>query len=69
MGFKFKNKKSKKTKEEQEYEDFVDKVLAVYEMLDDDDISTQRLLMMVADTCDCEVDDVVDALIYDGGTD
>lgn len=33
-----------------------------YDMLNDDDISTERLLQMVADHCDCDTGDVVDAL-------
>ena len=41
-------------------------IMGVYEMFDDDDISTERLLAMVADSCGCDVDDVVEALVLDG---
>jgi hypothetical protein len=41
-------------------------ILTTYDMLDDDDISTERLLAMVCDECHCEVDDVIDALVSDG---
>lgn len=44
--------------------DKIDKILASYELHDDDDISTERLLQMVADDCHCDVSDVVDALNY-----
>ena len=37
-------------------------ILMFYEMFDDDDISTERLLAMTADAAGCEVDDVVSAL-------
>ena len=40
----------------------VAEILEVYEALDDDDVSTERLLCMVADTCGCDIDDVVEAL-------
>ena len=39
-----------------------DKILASYELHDDDDISTERLLQIVADDCGCDVADVVNAL-------
>ena len=42
----------------------INKILASYELHDDDDISTERLLQMVADDCHCDVSDVVDALNY-----
>ena len=42
----------------------IDKILASYELHDDDDISTERLLQMVADDCHCDVSDVVNALKY-----
>lgn len=41
-------------------------ILTAYDMFDDDDISTERLLAMVCDSCHCEVDDVIDALVSDG---
>ena len=31
--------------------------------MDDNNISTERLLQIVADMCDCEIDEVIDALI------
>jgi len=37
-------------------------ILMYYEMFDDDDISTERLLAMVADAAGCDIDDVVSAL-------
>ena len=40
-------------------------ILAVYEMFDDDDVSTQTLLAMVADSCGCDIDDVVEALVME----
>ena len=40
----------------------VAEILEVYEALDDDDVSTERLLCMVADICECDIDDVVEAL-------
>jgi len=40
----------------------VAEILEVYEALDDDDISTERLLCIVADTCGCDIDDVVEVL-------
>ena len=39
-----------------------EEILAVYESMDDNNISTERLLQIVADMCDCEIDDVIDAL-------
>jgi hypothetical protein len=47
---------SKKRKPSKDY------ILSVYRALDEDGISTERLLQMVADTCQCEVSVVVDAL-------
>ena len=41
-------------------------ILTTYDMLNDDDISTERLLAMVCDECHCDVDDVIDALALDG---
>jgi len=38
------------------------RILASYEYHDDDDISTERLLQMVADDCHCDISDVIDAL-------
>ena len=40
-----------------------EKILATYDLFDDDDISTERLLALVADDCDCEVDEVVNVLL------
>jgi len=37
-------------------------ILMYYEMFDDDDISTERLLAMTADAAGCDIDDVVSAL-------
>jgi len=37
-------------------------ILMFYEMFDDGDISTERLLAMTADAAGCDVGDVVDAL-------
>jgi hypothetical protein len=37
-------------------------ILAFYEMFDEDDISTERLLALVADAADCCVSDVVSVL-------
>ena len=39
-----------------------EEILAAYDMYDDDDISTERLLQMVADHCNVDYSDVVDAL-------
>lgn len=41
-------------------------ILTTYDMLDDDDISTERLLAMVCDECHCDVDDVINALMQAG---
>jgi len=38
------------------------KILMYYNMFDDDDISTERLLAMTADAAGCDVDDVVSVL-------
>lgn len=38
-------------------------ILEAYDFWDDDDISTERLLAMVSDECDCDVDEVVDVLV------
>ena len=43
-----------------------DYIMGVYEMFDDDDISTERRLSMVADLCGCDIDDVVEALVMEG---
>lgn len=40
-----------------------EKILATYDLFDDDDISTERLLALVADDCDCEVDEVLNVLL------
>lgn len=39
-----------------------DKIIASYKLHDDDDISTERLLQMVADDCDCSISDVIEVL-------
>lgn len=49
-------KKRNKNKPSKDY------ILSVYSALDEDDISTEMLLQMVADVCQCEVSDVVDVL-------
>lgn len=41
------------------------KILATWDLHDDRDISTERLLQMVADDCGCDTDRVVDALARD----
>ena len=40
-----------------------EKILATYDLFDDDDISTERLLALVADDCDFEVDEVLNVLL------
>lgn len=42
-----------------------EEILRVYNYLDDNDVSTERLLAMVCDECDCDVTEVVDALLYE----
>ena len=37
-------------------------ILMFYEMFDDGDITTERLLAMTADAAGCDIDDVVSAL-------
>ena len=37
-------------------------ILSMYDLFDDEDVSTERLLCMVADACECDIDDVVDTL-------
>ncbi len=37
-------------------------ILDAYEFWDDDDISTERLLALICDECDCDVDEVVAVL-------
>lgn len=39
-----------------------EKVLSSYELHDSNEISTERLLQMVADDCECSVLEVVDIL-------
>lgn len=41
-------------------------ILTTYDLLDDDDISTERLLALVCDECHCDVDDVINALMQAG---
>lgn len=38
------------------------RILASYDMHDDEDISTEMLLQMVADDCRCDIMDVIDVL-------
>ena len=47
---------------------FKERVKMAYEMFDDDDISTERLLAMVADYCHCDVDAVIEVLAPDDDT-
>ena len=42
------------------------KIVETYLVYDDDDISTERLLAMVCDTCHCEVEEIIDALEEEG---
>lgn len=37
-------------------------ILGVYELFDDEDLSDEMLLQMVADICECEIDEVLEAL-------
>ena len=37
-------------------------ILGAYELLDTEDVSDERLLQMVKDTCECEIDEVLEAL-------
>ena len=39
------------------------RILASYEYHDAEDVSDERLLQMVADECDCYVDEVLDVLM------
>lgn len=39
-----------------------EQILEAYDLFDDDEISTERLLAMVADYTGCDVDEVVDAI-------
>ena len=43
-------------------------ILSVYEYWDNDDYSTEMLLQLVADTCNCSISDVVDTLIRSQNT-
>ena len=54
--------KPKKRRTKKKKKPSVAEILEVYEALDDDDVSTERLLCMVADTCGCDIDGVVEAL-------
>ena len=38
------------------------KILKSYRMNDDDDVSTETLLAMITDDCECDILDVVDVL-------
>ena len=40
-------------------------ILGAYELLDTEDVSDERLLQMVADICDCEIDEALEALKED----
>jgi hypothetical protein len=44
-----------------------DRVLASYDRHDHDDVSTERLLQMVADDCNVGIDVVVDILVKERG--
>lgn len=44
-------------------------ILASYNFFDDEDVSTERLLALVCDDCDCEVDEVVNVLALYYGKD
>jgi hypothetical protein len=48
---------------------FDQRILAAYNLHDDDDISTERLLAMVCDDCGCDVSRVVEALRRDAEAD
>lgn len=39
------------------------KILATYEYFDDNDVSTERLYALVADDCDCSVDEVAAVIV------
>ena len=39
-----------------------DEIMASWDAHDDDDISTERLIQMVADDCKCGIDDVIETL-------
>lgn len=39
-----------------------EQILEAYGLFDDDEISTERLLAMVADYTGCDIDDVVEAI-------
>ena len=39
-----------------------DEIMASWDAHDDDDISTEMLIQMVADDCKCEADDVIETL-------
>lgn len=52
------------TREEKELREKV--ILLSYELHDNEDISTERLLQMVADDCLCDISDVIDVLIKKG---
>ena len=41
-------------------------IIKTYDMLDDDDISTERLFALVCDECHCDVDDIINALMQAG---
>jgi len=41
---------------------FYEKIKASWDSHDDDDVSTERLLQMVADDCNCDIEDVVETL-------
>lgn len=54
--------KPKKRRIKKKKKPSVAEILETYEALDDDDVSTERLLCMVADICECDIDDVAEAL-------
>lgn len=59
------SKKHKKYVPEPKFEYTDEDILEVWEEIEESepDISTERLAAMVADRCDCDVDDVLEALI------
>ncbi len=53
-------------KNKKEKFDLHSRIIATYELFEDDEVSTERLIAMVADACECETDDVINALITSG---
>lgn len=42
------------------------RIVTAWDMFNDDDVSTERLLALTADYCACEIDEVIEALVADG---